>query len=223
MKRKTKGKKVHSPKNRPLKTGRVKFSKSASQKNTDRLPAKRKSEIIKKWVQPAAVTLRRTEASAPAQPSPSFPTALPFSYNETKLTLLVRDPYWAYGYWDFSGETWNGIENLRRDEPNCRCLLRVHDMDRGGHSDIEADLLVKNRYLHLGLPDTNFEVELGLLDPNGKFHVIARSNRIRTPRDGPSKIVDPEWDSAGFDEIYRLSGGGKTGHGSELFSRIRKP
>lgn len=150
-------------------------------------------------------------------------TALPFSYNETRLTLLVRDPYWIYSYWDFSAETWRWIEALRAEHPNARPILRVHNVDQGHSFDLEIDLQAKNWYVHVGEPNTTFEMELGLLDPYGKFHRIARSGRVRTPRDSPSTVIDPEWDASNFDEIYRLSGGGQTGRGSELFSRLKKP
>lgn len=149
---------------------------------------------------------------------------LPFSYNETKLILLVRDPTWAYSYWDFSEGTWHWIEKLRSGEPGMRPLLRVYNMNQENHFDLAVQLEAKNWYIDLGLPDTTFEAELGLLDSRGKFYVIARSNRVRTPRNGPSPNIDPEWSygPSEFEELYKLSGVHKTGHGSEIFSQFRR-
>ncbi len=173
----------------------------------------------------AAPNLRQGLGSdAPgAVTSPEFWTDLPFSYNETKLVLLVRDPEWAYSYWDFSIDTWRWIERFFQSDPKSRAILRIHNLDQNSFQDLDIDLISKNWYIRLGVPDTSFEVELGLIDSKGKFHLIAKSNRIRTPRNSPSSKIDPHWDARDFDEIYQLSGGGKTGHGSELFSRFKRP
>ena len=143
-------------------------------------------------------------------------TDLPFSYNETKLCMLVRDPYWAYTYWDFSAQTWDWIENLKA-QTKVQPILRIRNMDNQQHHDIKVDLNAKNWYIHLGMPNTGFEADLGLLESNGSFHLIAKSNTIRTPRNEPSNTIDKDWDAEDFDEIYRLSGGRNTGHGSETF------
>ena len=148
---------------------------------------------------------------------------LPFSYNETKLVLLVRDPTWAYTYWDFSSETWDWIQNLCRRDRGTRPKLRIHNLERGHHFDVDVTLEAKNWYVDLGLPNTPFEAELGLLDSQGRFHTIVKSNRVRTPRNAPSETIDPRWEALEFDEIYKLSGGGKTGHGSEIFSHFKRP
>ena len=155
-------------------------------------------------------------------PARNYSGELPFSYNQTLLVLLVRDPYWAYGYWDFSAQTWEWIQDFFKRESRIRVILRIHDLDRGGYDDLEVQLEAKNWYLHLARPNTSFEAELGLLDSYGKFHLIAKSNRIRTPRDTPSDVIDPHWGANEFNELYKLSGGGKTGHGSEFFSMFRK-
>ena len=149
---------------------------------------------------------------------------LPFSYNKTKLTLMVRDPYWAYAYWDFSADTWNWIVIFRERDHGAKPKLRLHNLDSGECRDLDIFLDARNWYLELGVPCTAFEAELGLLDSSGKFHLIVRSNRVRTPRNGPSDKIDAEWNLNDFEfaEIYRLSGGGKTGHGSEIFSSPKR-
>ncbi|MDD5085295.1 MAG: DUF4912 domain-containing protein [Candidatus Omnitrophica bacterium] len=151
---------------------------------------------------------------APAPYTPSYD--LPSSYNKTKIVLLVRDPYWVYSYWDISGDTYQWIEGIRRDvQGKVRTVLRVYDVtdiDFNGSNahryyDIDCHLDAKNWYIDLGTPDRAYIVDLGLIDGNGKFYLIARSNVVRTPRDGPSDIVDEAWMAADFEEIYALSGG----------------
>lgn len=160
----------------------------------------------------------------PETPREEVINDLPFSYNETKLILMPRDPFWAYAYWDFSADTWNWILVFRERDHGTKPKLRIHNVDKGTFEDRDIFLDARNWYLELGFPNTSYEVELGLLDSQGKFHLIAKSNRIRTPRNGPSGNRDHEWNlsEAEFAEIYRLSGGGKTGQGSEIFSSFRR-
>ena len=148
---------------------------------------------------------------SPLQASEPILTDLPFSYGQTQLVLLVRDPYWAYSYWDFSHETWNWIQSLLKSDSRLKPVMRIHDLDQKNVFDLLISLEAKNWYLHLGIPDHRFMAELGLGDGNAKFHLIARSNEVRTPRDSPSDQIDAEWNDRDFTEIYRLSGGGDTG------------
>ena len=145
---------------------------------------------------------------------------LPYSYNETKLVLMVRDPYWAYSYWDFSGQTWHWAQRKLHEDSSLKPMMRIHDLDGGHDCDLIVSLEAKSWYLHLGIPDHRFFAELGLGDGNSHFYLIARSNEVRTPRDSPSDKTDPEWSGLDFDEIYRLSGGGRIGLSSPgaLFS-----
>ncbi len=142
---------------------------------------------------------------------PQTNSELPFSYGKTELVLLVRDPYWAFSYWDFSGETWNQVQSQLNADPSLKPMLRVHDLTAGRSFDLLISLEAKNWYLHLGTPDHRYVAELGLGDGRLRFNVIARSNEVETPRDSPSDIVDPQWNDQDFGEIYRLSGGGGSG------------
>ena len=131
-----------------------------------------------------------------------FVGPLPSSYNETKLVLMVRDPFWAFSYWDFSALTWSQIQNLYQTHQGLRSILRVYDVTdsnwNGSNAyhrsfDLDVFLDVKNWYIELGQANREWIADLGLLDPSGRFYVIARSNRVRTPRDEPSDVVDEEW------------------------------
>ena len=158
--------------------------------------------------------MRKTKTSGKTKPRPSVKSSiseLPFSYGKTELVLLVRDPYWAFSYWDFSGETWSEIQSQLKEDPFLKPLLRIHDLNAGRSFDLLISLEAKNWYLHLGTPDHRYVAELGLGDGRSRFYVIVRSNEVQTPRDSPSESVDPEWNDRDFEEIYRLSGGGRPG------------
>lgn len=188
-------------------------------KSQNKISAKKsvsKRILVKKAFNPKVQLIRRRQTSASAY---SIFTDLPFSYNQTRLALLVRDTHWAYCYWDFSAETWGWMQSVFHRDRSARSVLRIHNLDAKSHFDINVSLEAKNWYVDIGQPDAVFEAELGILDKSGKFHRIAKSNRIRTPRNGPSSRIDPLWNADDFDELYKLSGGGKTGRGSEIFSR----
>lgn len=231
-----------------MKKKRVGINKKRARKNSAAKPRNktkpknsRKTPKLKKSNKRTRGLLKKIRASASRvrekKGSPVFPTTplshsspsneilndLPFSYNQTKLAVLVRDPFWAYVYWDFSSQTWSWLVEFREKDHAAKAKLRVHNLDAKSYYDLGVYLEAKNWYVHLGLPNTNFEIELGLLDSRGRFHSIAKSGRIKTPRNGPSETVDPKWSAsaAEMDEIYRLSGGGKTGHGSEIFSPVK--
>ena len=158
-------------------------------------------------------------SSAKKNSRPEFlPADLPFSYGSTRLVLLVRDPQWAYAYWDFSGETWEWIQQFFKKDPRVSVKLRVHNLSSGSFFDLDIQLEAKNWYVCVGQANCEFEAELGLVDSKGRFHCIAKSNRVRTPRSGPSEKIDPNWDPKNFEEIYRLSGGRYDGKGSEFLS-----
>lgn len=170
---------------------------------------------------------------APTSPAPVPPevvlpqeekvlTELPFSYGKTQLVLLVRDPYWAFGYWDFSGEDWNKAQRRLSEDSSLKPMIRIHDLDAKRASTLLISLEARNWYLHLGTPDHRYVAELGLGDGRGRFYLIARSSEVKTPRDSPSEVVDGDWSDRDFEEIYRLSGGGQTGlssPGSLFFPR----
>jgi uncharacterized protein len=183
--------------------------------------AKKSSSAKKNGLGPITVKLVK-KAPLPAA-NPVFEIKdLPFSYNKTTLVLLVRDPEWGYAYWDFSESTWNWIQNFLSKDSAAKIKIRIHDLTRGGYYDVDVNLDAKNWYIRLAHDNHEFEAELGLLDSSGKFHTIAKSNRVRTPRSKPSDKVDPRWDPKNFEELYRLSGGGQFGGGSELLSNFTK-
>lgn len=149
-------------------------------------------------------------------------TDLPFSYGKTQFVLLVRDPYWAFSYWDFSGEAWNEAQRKLAEDRSLKPMIRLHDLDLKRPTLLLVSLEARNWYLHLGTPDHRYAAELGLGDGRERFYLIARSNEVRTPRDSPSEVIDSEWNARDFDEIYRLSGGGQSGlssPGSIFFPR----
>ncbi|MCX7013285.1 MAG: DUF4912 domain-containing protein, partial [Candidatus Sumerlaeota bacterium] len=158
-------------------------------------------------------------APSPAAPFGDIyadPRPLAQAYGRTRLTLLVRDPEWIFAYWEVSDEDRRrfGIDGGQAP----KIALRVHDVT---HGDPDARGATKSYfvpvtpfaaswYLHVAAPARSWLVDLGVFDEAGRFLVIARSNRVATPRDSVSDRTDSEWMSADeerFQEVFRSSGG----------------
>lgn len=156
---------------------------------------------------------------------------LPFSYNETKIILMVRDPYWAFAYWDMSEATASKVGSLLKEHyGSIKAILRIYDvtdLDFNGKNahrtfDVDVFLEARNWYLNLGIANRSYVVDLGLLDAQGNFYLITRSNVVKTPPDGPSDVIDEEWMAIDFEEIYALSGGFGVGLSSQELKERKK-
>ena len=154
------------------------------------------------------VSTRVGEAAAPvAEPTgpwgrvavPDWEHPLPWSYGQTRLVLLVRDPYWLFSYWEITGEAHALAEDLvgREAWRRARPVLRVYDVTGGSHYDVAVDEAARNWHLNVGQPDRTWYVELGRVTAAGRFIMLARSNTVHTPRDGPSGVIDRRWPPLG--------------------------
>lgn len=175
----------------------------------------KKRVVSRKKIEKKKTTLISVQTISPLQKNQKkeefYNHDLPFSYAETKLTLLARDPYWAYSYWDFSGDTWSCVQQQLGEDPSLRPIMQIHDLDAKHSWNLLVTLEARNWYLHLGAPNHRYVAELGMGDGKSRFYLIIRSNEVQTPPDSPSATIDAEWNDRDFEEIYRLSGGGRAG------------
>lgn len=110
-------------------------------------------------------------------------TMLPLSYHETKIQFLLRDPYWAYVYWDVKG---GSLSALKRELEAEKVLLRVlkhRDMPRDGkHSssyevafDIALGCKDYSWYVNLPVQDAYYSVALVFVSKQHEF-VVSQSD-----------------------------------------------
>ncbi len=142
------------------------------------------------------------------------PGELPLRYDEDVVVLQVRDPWWAHVYWDVRTATINKLKaEYKQDFERGRWVLRAYDVSyinfdgsNANHFfDTGIDPDARNWYLNFGAPGTSWCIDLGVVLPDGRFIMIARSNVISLPLDGPSWITDEEW-MIPDDEFRRLYG-----------------
>ncbi len=165
---------------------------------------------------------------------PSYPIEtreLPEEYGDTKIVLMIRDPYWAFVYWEISPEKRKEL-GLEKYQHSKQLLLRIYDVsdisfdgfNANSSFDIEVTDYAASWYINLPSANKSYCVDLGYLDDKGNFNIIARSNVVKTPRDSVSDIIDEEWMVVDdyFNNIYKLSGGYRIHElmGSENISKI---
>jgi len=194
---------------------------------------------------PATETNPKTEATAWIEPRPEDPphaevtvgpgddNELPFSYNQIRIVLMVRDPYWVYTYWDYSTDTYQGLTSLFGNWETVPLTLRVYEVTEAATKDgedkhlfdIPIDGSTRSWYIHVNGPDRAYRVDLGYFHPCEGFVILARSNVVKTPRDSVSPIIDGDWMviEEDFRKLYRLAGWGRPGSNSaELVESLIK-
>ena len=163
---------------------------------------------------PAASALHTSSVSPEAQYS------LPAGYHETRIVLMVKDPWWLYAYWEVQPQVERAVRGQLPPEEviGLHSVLRVYDVtetafpDAPAHRSFDIPLsgLATSWYLHTNAPNRSFVVEVGLLTRSGRFLLLARSNRITAPRAGPSEIIDESWaiDDDTFWRLFGVAAGG---------------
>ena len=134
-----------------------------------------------------------------------------------RIVLVVRDAYWLQVTWDITrraveraraamAEHWHHAQPILR-------LLRLDDSGTTSAAEtIERDIVihggVRNWYLDLNGTPGRFRVMIGYLSGN-RFHMLAKSNIVRTPTPGTTDATEDHWSDIARDaeRIFALSGG----------------
>lgn len=134
-----------------------------------------------------------------------------------RIVLVVRDAYWLQVTWDI---TRRAVERARAAMAeywhHAQPVLRVLRLDDSGTTSaaetIERDIVihggVRNWYIDLNGTPGRFRVMIGYLSGN-RFHMLAKSNIVRTPTPGTTDAVDDHWSDIARDaeRVFALSGG----------------
>jgi hypothetical protein len=159
---------------------------------------------------------------------------IPPDYQDTRLVLMVRDPYWLYSYWNINAETRMHLTASSGQKfEELHLILRVYDVtdikfdgtNSNYYFDIDLHHMTNNWYINVANPNRSFCVDLGYMRENRIFVTIVRSNIVTTPRDNVSDVIDQEWMivEEDFRKIYRLATGSGIGNSSlELVESLIK-
>ena len=113
---------------------------------------------------------------------------LPKSYNATRVVLMLRDPGWAFAYWELADVLLQELET--RDDGFAGLVLRVTQLDGEGTTVDSFDIPVQPSdlqwYIHLSERNTCYRASLvSRVDGNEDIH--AMSGTISVP---PGTVVD---------------------------------
>jgi len=236
--------------------GKAKKPKATTAKaSTPATARSRKSTVAK--AKPTASAKRRTAKAKPAKKSdPKVVESIQKMYEQRqaakdlntsptdqkaadRLVLMVRDSYWLHACWEVSRKAIDRAKAaLAQDWHTSTPVLRVTEVDgevmtSGSErlvKQIEIHGGVKNWYIDVVDPPKSYRCHLGYLATNGRFHAIARSNVVTTPRPGSCEEIDGNWDDVAdnVEKIYALSGGADEEHADGelremLEQRFRRP
>jgi uncharacterized protein len=143
---------------------------------------------------------------------------LPDSERRDRIVLLVRDPYWLQATWEVSRQSVERVRvSLAQHWHGAQPVLRVYLIDGANTTSTSESVLrdipihsgVNNWYIDVVNPPQCYRVAVGYKTANGKFHTVARSNKVHTPRPGSSDVIDDNWTdiAADCEKVYALSGG----------------
>ncbi|MGD1705022.1 DUF4912 domain-containing protein, partial [Dapis sp. BLCC M229] len=134
-------------------------------------------------------------------------TDLPNGYGKSRIVLMPRDPEWAYAYWDIPNQL---KEELRR-QGGQQLALRTYDVTdinldyQSPHSiqEYPCDELAREWYIPIPVSDRNYTVEIGYRCADGRWLVLARSERVHIPPVYPSDWIDDQFITVSWDEDLR--------------------
>jgi uncharacterized protein len=110
---------------------------------------------------------------------------IPEHYPKTYIQLLLRDPYWAYAYWDINQFD---LKTLLTKTPEPQFFLRVYEMQKNTSniddslSSFEIPVKAEDSswYINLPTPGRSYLVDLiCLAEDNEK--ILCRSHMIESP------------------------------------------
>ena len=134
-----------------------------------------------------------------------------------RIILLVRDAYWLQAVWELSRASVDRARAAMAEHwHTSKPVIRLVELDDG--SSAHAERVVREIVIHGGVrtwyidvqnSPRSFRVDIGYLAANGKFHSLARSNSVSTPRPGNGDDLEQDWSdiAENCEKIYALSGG----------------
>jgi len=163
-----------------------------------------------------AVEIEKVQFTAVQETKPEPACNLPLRYGDNRIVLLARDPWWLHTYWDITEQRINEVISSIPvyERENLKWIIRVYDVSgvrnfEGNNAnaffDIDIRFEASNWYMNVNQPERDWCVEIGLINPFGKFFPVARSNIIKTPYFGISSVIDEEW-ALPDEDYYKVLG-----------------
>lgn len=106
----------------------------------------------------------------------------PELYNVTRIMLMLRDPEWAFAYWDISLHDRNRILEAEREQDLCLVLQEISEAGEAAER-LEVPVSIQDTKWYMNIPrrGTRYYAFLGLKNANG-IEEICRSGAITVPK-----------------------------------------
>ena len=148
------------------------------------------------------------ENRAAAPDTVSAGDELPHSYGTGVLTLMPRDPYSLFAYWDID---WQAVFGERRPADR-KVHLRVLDASGAEETSIEVEPMSGSCYVDVRDPDASYSAELGYFQPLATWNLVATAEAVRTPPAALSKSAPVDFATVPFHlsfqrmlDVFRVS------------------
>jgi hypothetical protein len=113
-----------------------------------------------------------------------YSAVLPETYNETQVTILLRDPGWVFVYWDFHSTLFSAVYGNHRFET---FFLRVNSLSNENPAaitdffDVEVGIHDRKWYVHLSNRDYACRIDLYARNSQEKEKLLAKSAEMHIP------------------------------------------
>lgn len=152
---------------------------------------------------------------------------IPQFYNENRIYFILRDPYWAFAFWNLKSDE---IREYRKMSNYKGLILRVNELGPAGpsigeeqdHFDIPIQFRERKWYINLPACGRNYVADI-LLKQSEKEILLCRSNYIQSPLIPEHEFLDDkklELDDKEkrLRKLYSLSGAFETAASSASLS-----
>ena len=203
--------------------------KPASKSGTPKIVPEKQREKEKKRDVPLRKEAVRTTTRMPSLPTKAVPVDIELTTmvtGQSRLVLIVRDSYWLQAYWEVDAKA---IERAKVAMGpfwhTATPILRLFRLESDGVTnpqrrfirDINIHGGVNTWYIDVTNPPSTFQMELGYLSRERKFHQVASSNNVTTPQrqiHDDLDHLDGNWRGVDADlgRVFKLSGGMEEGN-----------
>lgn len=122
---------------------------------------------------------------------PELSDELPLTFNETEIQIVLRNPAWAYVYWDISSADLKSLENGSFNNSSfskfSHFVLRVSyfesedDLNPVDFFDVKIDKSTRAQYILLENGRKFFRVDLVAIFADGSSDNLAVSRKVKLP------------------------------------------
>lgn len=123
---------------------------------------------------------------------------IPHHYGDTKIVLMVRDPWTMFSYWEISPAFEENIKGIiaERGLTPLKSVLRIYEANSKEENvshEFELKDWADSWYIHLDTAGKEWVADIGIMCTDGEFFRLARSNSVKTPPHAVSDVLDAEW------------------------------